>query len=328
MPGNYQENIWIQMDIARRIPLVAARLQGKMKLNNALYHETIYQEASYDLKHSRQDSFRLPYYCSNCGRTEIQWEQLYLQDLLGLFRKPLSIPNRNQFVVYPKLLQIEVEKTNLPNASSVGEQYDPYRRGSDVTEVFGLRDYQPGDMIHSIHWKLSGKLGKLVIREFGHPSNYDTLLLYDTGVPQGGTDHLQQNAVLELAASLSYALLHLGHMHTMATISGHTLHRWSIEQADGYEEMLGEMMELPVVGENSNVMAEFIQGCYQQDYTKMIYVTTSFRERQIQELSRYMNITVVYISSHEEENLQQGINYQVIAIPADTLREKLRVVEI
>lgn len=45
----------------------------------------------------------------------------------------------------------------------------PDRRGSDLTEPFRLREYAPGDSLRQIHWKLSSKLDRLVIREPGMP---------------------------------------------------------------------------------------------------------------------------------------------------------------
>ena len=55
----------------------------------------------------------------------------------------------------------------------------PDRRGSDLTEPFRLREYAPGDSLRQIHWKLSSKLDRLVIREPGMPAARTLLVFWD-----------------------------------------------------------------------------------------------------------------------------------------------------
>ncbi|MCQ2538114.1 MAG: DUF58 domain-containing protein [Lachnospiraceae bacterium] len=40
---------------------------------------------------------------------------------------------------------------------------------NDPSEAYGIREYVPGDSIKSIHWKLSEKTGKTMVREYGMP---------------------------------------------------------------------------------------------------------------------------------------------------------------
>lgn len=49
------------------------------------------------------------------------------------------------------------------------------KKGYDATEVFELREYQPGDSIRTIHWKLSEKFDTVLVREPSDTSSYDIL---------------------------------------------------------------------------------------------------------------------------------------------------------
>lgn len=83
------------------------------------------------------------------------------------------------------------------------------RKGSDASEVFDLRTYQPGDDIHTIHWKLSQKTDELLVREPADSPRFDTLVLMDIGrfdhmIPQ---DPKQLSLTAALTLSISQAFL-------------------------------------------------------------------------------------------------------------------------
>jgi uncharacterized protein (DUF58 family) len=42
-------------------------------------------------------------------------------------------------------------------------------RAGSGTELFGVREYRPGDSLRRIHWRLSARQGELVVREFEPP---------------------------------------------------------------------------------------------------------------------------------------------------------------
>ena len=59
------------------------------------------------------------------------------------------------------------------------------KKGYDATEVFELREYQPGDSIRTIHWKLSEKFDTVLVREPSDTSSYDILVMFDAGLTSG-----------------------------------------------------------------------------------------------------------------------------------------------
>ena len=44
-------------------------------------------------------------------------------------------------------------------------RYSGSRPGDDPGETFDIREYREGDSIRQIHWKLTGKMDRLIIRE-------------------------------------------------------------------------------------------------------------------------------------------------------------------
>lgn len=146
-------------------------------------------------------SFRLT--CPYCGRVEAAAEEPRLQDLFGIFSLKAAGTAEAGVTVLPVLFEPELHAGTSDSASPDSDQYSTVKPGFDPGETFGLREYIPGDNLKSIHWKLSSKLDRLMVREFGLPVVQDYLLLMDTA---GGTPE-QRDAVTEVFASLAQALL-------------------------------------------------------------------------------------------------------------------------
>ena len=57
--------------------------------------------------------------------------------------------------------------------------YSTQKPGSDPSETFGLREYMPGDSLHSVHWKLSAKSGQWMVRQCSAPLSHSIVLLIE-----------------------------------------------------------------------------------------------------------------------------------------------------
>ena len=55
-------------------------------------------------------------------------------------------------------------------------RYSGSRPGDDPGETYDIREYRSGDSIRQIHWKLSGTLDDIMIREKSFPVD-DTVLI-------------------------------------------------------------------------------------------------------------------------------------------------------
>jgi uncharacterized protein (DUF58 family) len=58
--------------------------------------------------------------------------------------------------------------TSLPQARELETSVSAPRSGAG-TELFGVREYRPGDPLRRIHWRSSARLGELVVREYEPP---------------------------------------------------------------------------------------------------------------------------------------------------------------
>ena len=112
------------------------------------------------------------------------------------------LPGPGQLCVMPDHLSSGYGGFSGPAPRREGSVYDPGRRGTDRTETFQVRDYAPGDSLRQVHWKLSGKTGRLVVRDPARPVDHRlTVLVLRQKAPPPLAD-----ALMEAAASLCQAL--------------------------------------------------------------------------------------------------------------------------
>ncbi len=110
-----------------------------------------------------------------CGKLVCRVEKGRAYDMLGLFFLPVRNLGQVGVVVMP-------EPVALPNPPDL-ERYMAgawqVKPGGGFAENHELRLYRPGDNLQQIHWKLSAKAGKLVIREAMEPRRGCMLLTMD-----------------------------------------------------------------------------------------------------------------------------------------------------
>lgn len=72
--------------------------------------------------------------------------------------------------VLPTIREIPVEvdprtRQHMPDS----DEYATDRKGEDVSEIYAIREYRPGDSMKAIHWKLSARTKHWMVKEFSFP---------------------------------------------------------------------------------------------------------------------------------------------------------------
>ena len=140
-----------------------------------------------------------------CGRIRISVSKVKLYDCFGLIGIPCKCNAVTHMTVQPDLFEMDV--TLLPSSSSVqdSEIYSQERPGSDLTETFQIREYVPGDSPRQVHWKLSSKFDKLIVRDPSLPITQNILVFWERTGESGNQDIIDAQA--EIVVSLCHSLL-------------------------------------------------------------------------------------------------------------------------
>lgn len=117
--------------------------------------------------------------CPRCGKLSVDVTQIQVYDLLGLFRKKRAAAAHASMLILPNTFEpkIDLSAPDMPDIES--DEYSAVRPGDDPSELFGIREYREGDLLKSIHWKLSEKYDYTVVKEMSLPVAQSILLLLD-----------------------------------------------------------------------------------------------------------------------------------------------------
>jgi uncharacterized protein (DUF58 family) len=85
-------------------------------------------------------------------------------DLAGMFRSRRPRPDAEVALVLPRFATLAGKPKTRELEASVAAP-----RAGSGTELFGVREYRPGDSLRRIHWRSSARHGELVVREYEPP---------------------------------------------------------------------------------------------------------------------------------------------------------------
>ncbi|HYL09075.1 MAG TPA: DUF58 domain-containing protein [Candidatus Udaeobacter sp.] len=128
------------------------------------------------------------------------WE-ITTGDFLGFFRDRRECDDLEVALVLPRFESL----TRLQHARELEAGVAAPRAGSG-TEMFGVREYRPGDSRRRIHWRSSARHGELIVREY-EPPGIRTVNIYLDAAP-GKVEVADQ--IARLAASEAWDSIRAG----------------------------------------------------------------------------------------------------------------------
>ena len=140
-----------------------------------------------------------------CGRIQISVEQVKLYDCFGLIGVPCGCSAEAHMTVQPDTFPIRVNLIPNPDSQEDSDTYSQERPGADLTETFQIREYVPGDSMRQIHWKLSGKFDRLIVRDPALPITRNVLVFWERTGQSGSVKRIdaQAETVVSACRSLS-----------------------------------------------------------------------------------------------------------------------------
>ena len=117
----------------------------------------------------------------HCGQVVCKVEKCRVYDYLGLFRLRVRKAGESTVTVRPVPVKMEIP-ADMHRYMAKGWKPKP---GGGFAENHELRLYRPGDKLNQLHWKLTAKTGKLMVREAMEPLRSRIVLTMDlTGTPE------------------------------------------------------------------------------------------------------------------------------------------------
>lgn len=242
------------------------------------------------------------YLLRQAGNYEFCLEKIRIYDLTGLFYLTKRVEICRIVETIPEIYYVPVRLTEtVRNFFGEADQYDDFRPGNDPSELFAVREFQKGDRIQNIYWKLSAKTDEWMVKEHSRPKACAVTILVDFRAKKPKPD---SDGMLKLVTGLSFSLMDQKCAHFIA---------W-------YSQSLGTVIRLRVDDEESFYLFlhAFLQGkpnykidveqIYQEKYRSenmphLLIVNADLEIRKGQEI----------VGKVEERNLKQSMeNIQIV----------------
>lgn len=301
----------------RRPILAAGSMELTLSCKNYLFGEETTQYLTLPLDWAPHG---VDYSPALCGMVQVSVQRAVCRDLFGLCGASLKLPGAKVAVVHPEHIPLRVTVERPPQGYAVGDRYYQNRRGSDPSEVSDLREYQPGDDVRSMHWKLSSKLGNLILRQASEPSYSTTAVLFDAGLGDGETDLLR--SAVEVGVTVSQQLIRQGEPHDMLLMTSAGLRRAEVRNSADQLAMVDQWMGLRLQEEAQGGWLEFELERMDRVYSKLIYITAGRVPEGLRGLGERMDVTALCLSMEPDAHIgtaEQG-GLQILTLPADRLR--------
>ena len=195
------------VDVALRVEnaglLLAQRIDAGLYISDLEGKVDIETTESFALLPKESRELEIAARFDHVGCYRVGLKSLMIQDLLGLFKKQRALRGEGEVVVEPRVIELG----SLPVSQEQISDNSLFRQSvvSDGYDYVGLRDYQMGDSMKSVHWKASARHESLLTRIRESQINPGVSVVVDlcTQWPTGEQLMCCYDAVIESALAVS-----------------------------------------------------------------------------------------------------------------------------
>lgn len=295
------ENTAVTITVRNRGVLPIAHLVVTLRYQNIL--ELHSQEVTFHTVIAARDAqeIRFQMVSDYCGRLLLEISTCRVYDYLKLFSAKVLCHEQQEILILPQLWPMELVLAELTDNSLDSSVFSKHRSGDDPSEVFAYQDYQPGDKISRINWKLSTKQDTTIVKQYSLPVQNAICLLLEWSSSEHSAARL--DAMVEAAFSISDFLTSQEVFHSICW--------YHAAQTAFAEERISDPEDLSVtIGRLFLTRPDALPGdalrALDPDapISHLLYLTDSLTESNLRhlELLRAGKITVFYLTEHAQQS--------------------------
>ena len=163
----------------------------KYTINNLYYPNNFIHNLSIHVLPKHREEILVVADVDTVGMVRVDLLEISYTDLLHFFTYTVPLKSRLELPVIPAANPAD-SLPQTPAADGVDEFTESDMKGEISSDIKEIRQYQPGDRLQRIHWKLSAKLDDLFVKEMAHTSVLSLVLLPE----------LNKNDISETTATL------------------------------------------------------------------------------------------------------------------------------
>ena len=169
---------WLQAD--DEIPKEVTLLKGTVSADYSLTHQLLSNLFSINWYHKVKRHYTMQ--CPQRGYFTFGPTKISSGDVFGFYTRYQEIDTHDYLIVYPKM--VPLEKLGIPSRQPLGEIRTRNHIFQDPVLTMGIREYQYGDSLKSIHWKSTARTGRLQTKIFESTTTIDMGIFLDVRTVQ------------------------------------------------------------------------------------------------------------------------------------------------
>lgn len=264
------------------LPVPSATFDVEIENRLTKEKENIGLAYSFGPKAEKKGGFTLTGEC--CGKERIRVKEALITDPARLFKRKVKVKAEDSIYVMPEVKEISIPSEYLDSYDMESYNYSQHKKGTDPGEVFGIREYRDGDSPKQIHWKLSAKMGDIMVKIPSFPIENKLVVILNNSLSEGEElDKDKRNELMEYFFSLSYSLLKRGFTHSIAWLD-HDSGVFEIRRVEHEQDMWACVPEALGAGIEQNRLTtvyRFLAAMGDEHFTNHFVVTsTEVRESE------------------------------------------------
>lgn len=275
-------NLIIDNDSMLPVPNCEITLRYRTNLGDEL--ETVKIHTPVFPKNTQQLTVRVSY--KHYGTLGIELEKVRIFDILKIVRRRIDLKKAaasTSICIFPDHIPIDNKINDYSDSGLENDTYSKTKKGDDPSEIFDIHEYNEGDKISRIHWKLSAKQDEIMVKEYSLPSTNAVLLALDfSGIVNDVSALDKLDTLIDAVTALSLHLTENESAHSILWCSddpnGYTL--MQIADFDSYTEAIRVLVNSGLrysAKTPAAVIAELTAGSPR--YAHLIYCTNGFSDR-------------------------------------------------
>lgn len=155
--------------------LVYCPIKLKLEADKLLFKDQ-FESPTIILYPRTEESIVIPLQCKYRGYYKIGVKSIIIEDYFGLFSKEFKSIDTIRMIVYPKIKDL----TFLPTSNVAVDEMTNLseKTREEQNNIAHIREYEKGDTLNKVHWKLSAKYNALMVKQYsGEISNSINIIL-------------------------------------------------------------------------------------------------------------------------------------------------------
>lgn len=253
---------------------------GRIRLNYGLIHSKKREKQwlKFSVSGREEVNIHVNIKCDYCGYLSVKSSRIQVYDYFKIFHLTKFSKVEEKILVYPKvkIYPLSVNKVVL-YGNEEEDGFEQNQPGDDPSQVFDFREYREGDKLQRIHWKLSSKKDKLMVKEFSKPIVINSAVLVDLYSDKANDLEYYCN-LLERAISVSYSLLSMGVKHYVFWVNyeNDELQKHFIDSEEGLYFVVGSLALGLAKASKNDLVSEYI--ALGNVYSNLYYVGSESQE--------------------------------------------------